>query len=421
MNYEETIEYLFGLEATRGWDLKLGRVRSALTKLGNPELRYPSVLIAGTNGKGTTAALVHRALSEAGFRVGIYTSPHLVSFTERIRVGDREIGRDEVVEGVARICASSPPRTTGLTFFEVSTLLALLSFAEADVDVAVLEVGLGGRLDATNVVEPVCSAITSIGLDHQAYLGDTLAEIAREKAGVMRADRPVVLGIGLPDEARTSILRQAAAVGARVVEASEAQSAVPALAIHGQRLRDNGALAIALLDELEAAAPSLCVAPDARADAFRRVRWPGRLEVIGRRPRLILDGAHNPESMAALCRELPALAGGPTRLVFGALRDKPWRDLASRLRPLVSEVVVVPLQQHRSVDPAELLTAFASYVPTRVGADPYVEVENLARAAPELPILATGSLFLVGEVYAGLLAKWGRLSIFEDPMAEVCP
>lgn len=420
MNYEETITYLFGLEATRGWDLKLERVRAALEALGRPERRYPSVLIAGTNGKGTTAALTHRALAEAGHRVGIYTSPHLVSFTERVRVGDQEIRQNEVVERVARIRASSPPEDTGLTFFEVATLLALLTFAEAEVDVAVLEVGLGGRLDATNVVEPVCSAITSIGLDHQAYLGDTLAAIAREKAGVMRRGRPVVLGPGLPEEAADAIDEAARSVGARPVPASGKLGVVPPIAIRGQRISDDGAVALALLDELEAAVPALRVSAEARADGFRRVRWPGRMEVIGSRPRLVLDGAHNPESMAALCRELPELAGGPARLVFGALSDKPWGDLAALVRPLVSEVVVVPLRQRRTVDPEELATAFAPHLPTRVGADPYSEIERFARSDPAAPIIATGSLFLVGEVYAGLLAKWGRLSIFEDAMAEVC-
>ncbi|MEO2169035.1 MAG: bifunctional folylpolyglutamate synthase/dihydrofolate synthase, partial [bacterium] len=162
MTYAETVEYLCGLEASRGWDLKLERVRAALAALGSPEAEYPAVLIAGTNGKGTTAALTAAAFARAGVRVGLYTSPHLVHFTERIRIDGDEIARDAVVALVAEILRVAPPAETGLTFFEVTTLVALLAFSAADVDLAILEVGLGGRLDATNVVEPLASAVVSI-------------------------------------------------------------------------------------------------------------------------------------------------------------------------------------------------------------------------------------------------------------------
>lgn len=420
MTYSETIEYLYGLEATRGWDLKLERVRAALDALGNPERRYATVLIAGTNGKGTTAALTHAALHAAGHRVGLYTSPHLVSFTERIRIGRQEISESDVVSGVERIRRIAPPEETGLTFFEVATLLALETFAHSQVDAAVLEVGLGGRLDATNVVEPACSAITTIGLDHQEYLGRTFAEIAREKAGVMRAARPVVLGPRLPAEALDAIHRRAEEVGARVVAAADVRGEVPLTAVVGARIEDDARVALCLLEELGRAHPALAVSAEARAAGFARARWPGRLEVIGTHPRLILDGAHNEESMAALCAELPRLAGGPARLVFGALSDKPWRELAAALRPHVCEVAVVPIRQRRGVDPAQLATAFSAFCPTRIGSDPHAEIARFASSDASVPIVATGSLFLVGEVYAGLLAKSGRLSIFEDAMAEVC-
>ena len=208
MAYADTITYLLGLEASRGWDLKLERVRDTLARLGSPEGQFPAVLIAGTNGKGSTAVLVENALAAQGHAVGLYTSPHLVHFTERIRLGGQEISREVVVDLVAKIRAAAPPEQTGLTFFEITTVLALLAFAQAGMAVAVLEVGLGGRLDATNVVDPVVSAITSIGLDHQEWLGSSEAEIAIEKAGVFRPQRPTVLANGLSLEARASLERR---------------------------------------------------------------------------------------------------------------------------------------------------------------------------------------------------------------------
>ncbi len=417
MTYPETIAYLLGLEATRGWDLKLERVRGALDALGRPQDAFPCVLIAGTNGKGTTAALMHAALSEGGRRVGLYTSPHLVRFTERIRVGADEIEEVEVVRRVEHIRACAPPEKTGLTFFEVGTLLALLTFAEEAVDVAVLEVGLGGRLDATNVVEPLCSAITSIGLDHQAYLGDRLEDIAREKAGVMRAGRATVLGARLPTEADAALIACARTVGTRIVRAREMLPLVPPVGIPGAQTRDDGAVAWALLDELASARPELAVSGDERRRAFAQVRWPGRLEWIPGSPPWILDGAHNAESMRRLCDELPSMLDGPARLLFAALDDKPWGELADLLRPHVSEVSVVPLPQRRAVAPETLARAFEPGLPTHIGRDALDEAERLGALDPRTPILATGSLFLVGELYAGLLARSGGRSIFDPAVA----
>lgn len=418
MTYSETIEYLYGLEATRGWDLKLERVRRALEALGRPETQFPSVLIAGTNGKGTTAALVHAALSASGHRVGIYTSPHLVRFTERIRVGHEELAEDAVVQGVERLRACAPPEATGLTFFEMGTLLAFLTFAEAGVDVAVLEVGLGGRLDATNVVEPACSAITSIGLDHQAYLGETLPEIAREKAGVLRPGRPTVLGARLPRTAADAIRARAGEIGAELICASRWTDEVPPIAIPGARIRDDGAVAAGLLDRLGRTHPALAVGPRERARGFSSVRWPGRREVLPGAPPWILDGAHNAESMRGLCEELPCLAGGPTNLVFGALSDKPWRELAGLLRPHVNEVSVVPVRQRRGVPPEEMAAVFSEHLPTRVGEDPFAELARFSREGPTTPVLATGSLFLIGEIYEGLLDRSGSRSVFDRNLAE---
>lgn len=385
-------------------------MRAALAALDAPERAYPSVLIAGTNGKGSTAAMVHAALGEAGFRVGLYTSPHLVEFTERIRVGDEEIGRDDVVRGVATIRARVDVEGSGLTFFEVTTLLALWWFAECAVDVAVLEVGLGGRLDATNVVEPVVSAVTSIGFDHEDYLGHTLDAIAREKAGVMRAGRVTVLGSALPDEARAALLDEAGKRGAIVAHAAPLVANV--IALDGAHMRRNAAVACGVLEALGVAEPRLAVGEAAVARGLDRVHWPGRLAVVHEAPRVVLDGAHNLDGAHALRAALPALVGpGPVRLLFSALRDKRWREMASILGPVAREVVVSEIGGKRGLAGAELAGAFPG-IDVRVVPDP---PEALARMIAEdrtTPIVVTGSLFLVGMVYADLMRRAGTRSVF---------
>ena len=320
MTYAETIEYLVGLEAVRGWDLKLERVRDALSHLGSPERAQPSILIAGTNGKGSTAALVHAALGAQGLRVGLYTSPHLVHFTERIRIGDDEIERNRVVADVARIRRIAPPEESGLTFFEVSTLLAFLAFAERAVDVAVLEVGLGGRLDATNVVEPIVSAIVSIGLDHQSYLGSTLPAIAREKAGVMRQGRAVVLGSGIPEDARSALEDEAQRVGARIVEAGTWEDRVPAVGLRGAHMRGNGAVALAILSEVAAVEPRLRASEAAVVRGFARAYWPALRGCASWPSTTCASNTAFPEGRA---RTPPVWRRGFSR--SGRKRSPPWK------------------------------------------------------------------------------------------------
>jgi len=417
VGYDETIDYLVGLEATRGWDLKLERVRAALAALGAPDRAYPSVLIAGTNGKGSTAAMTHAALGATGRTLGLYTSPHLVQFTERIRIGGREIERELVVEGVDRIRRQVDVAGSGLTFFEVTTLLALHAFAEARVDAAVLEVGLGGRLDATNVVEPIASAVTSIDFDHEDYLGDTLDAIAREKAGVMRQDRVTVLGSGLDPVARAALLDEGARRGAILVEAADLPS--HALALGGAHMRRNAAVACGLLDAVGAAEPRLRVDDAAAvARALSGVRWPGRLATVQAEPQVVLDCAHNVQGALALRASLPDVVGhGKVRLLFSALRDKRWREMAAVLEPLAAEVVVTEIGGKRGLAAAELETAFA--VAPRVIADPAAALARLIDEDRSRPILVTGSLFLVGMIYADLMRRSGVRSVFELPPAGV--
>lgn len=411
MRYDQTLAYLLGLEATRGWDLKLERVRAALAALGSPERAYPSLLIAGTNGKGSTAALVHAALGAAGKRAGLYTSPHLVHFTERIRIGEREIARDDVVRGVDAIRACVDVAASGLTFFEMATLLALWAFREAAVDVAVLEVGLGGRLDATNVVEPVASAVTSIGYDHEDYLGDTLDAIAREKAGVMRRGRVTVLGADMPEPARAALDDEAQRRGAIVVEATRTPIA---LALDGAHMQRNAAVASGLLDALGAAASHLAVGAAERERGFGTVRWPGRLAVVREQPRVVLDGAHNLDGARALRTSLPAVVGDrPVRLLFSALRDKHWQEMARELEPIADEIVVTEIGGKRGLAADELARAF--HRPPRIVADPVRALDALVAEDQDRAVVVTGSLFLLGIVYSDLMRRAGVDSVFELP------
>ena len=213
--YEDTIAWLSSLEVSSGWDLKLERMRAALVRRRHPEAAFPAIHIAGTNGKGSTAAMIDAVLTAAGHRTGLYTSPHLVDFCERIRVGGRTIPEGTVVDLVAELRADLEIAGITLTHFEFVTLLAFEWFARVGIDVGVIEVGLGGRLDATNVIQPFVTAITSIAIDHEAFLGNDLASIAGEKAGILKAGVPSVVG-RLPDEAEAVVRGRAALTGVRL-------------------------------------------------------------------------------------------------------------------------------------------------------------------------------------------------------------
>ncbi|MFP6662683.1 MAG: Mur ligase family protein [Deltaproteobacteria bacterium] len=410
MNYAETVEYLCGLEASRGWDLKLERVRAALVALGSPETGYPAVLIAGTNGKGTTAALTAAAFQQAGLRVGLYTSPHLVHFTERIRIDGDELGRAAVVALVAEIRRVAPPEETGLTFFEVTTLIALLAFAASDVDIAILEVGLGGRLDATNVVEPLASAVVSIDYDHEAWLGSTLAEIAGEKAGVMRADRLVVVGAAIAPEAAEVLENTADGLGARLVRA---ESGFFPLALAGAHMQNNARVAAALVRHISEQRPEFQVTSEQLALAFAATRFPGRMSRFDMGVPVIADGAHNRAAADALCGSLAELLPGQGyRLVFGALSDKDWQGVGRRLAGAATAAAVVPIANPRAVPVAELRHSLAACVPTRAAAGVAAAVAEFAAESSTIPVVVAGSLFLVGELYEEVLRRQGCTSVF---------
>lgn len=412
-SYAETIAWLQRLEVTSGWDLKLERMRAALAVCGQPEAAFPAVHVAGTNGKGSTAAMVEAVLRQVGRRTGLYTSPHLVDFAERVRAGGRSIPHDAVVALVEELRRVLDAAGIALTHFEFCTLLAFTWFARIGVEVGVIEVGLGGRLDATNTVHPVATAVTSIAHDHEEWLGRGLTQIAFEKAGIAKPGVPLVVG-RLPAEAAEVVLAHAAAVGAPVLRAGRDgvfadgvfrgpdgttwRDLAPGVA--GAFQARNAEVALLLLAVLRR---RFGVTEDAVRTGLAAVRWPGRLAVISERPRVVIDGAHNPAGMAALAAELPLLVG--TRrlvLVLAVMADKDWPAMLAPLLPRADEVVATRVGR-RGLDADRLAAALPAGTPVRVLHDPHEAVSTaVARAGREGAVLIAGSLFLAGAAYETL-------------------
>jgi dihydrofolate synthase/folylpolyglutamate synthase len=409
--YERTLASLYALEARAGINLKLERVARAVAALGHPQRSAPALHVAGTNGKGSTAAMAAAILAAGGRRVGLYTSPHLVSFRERIVIDGQPISEAEVIEGVARI-RRDVPADLGLTCFELITLLAWSTFAARAVDTMVLEVGLGGRLDATNVVVPAAAIVTNVGHDHEEFLGHELAAIAAEKAGIIKAGVPIVSGAtGVAAEviaARAATLASplsqldrdftlaADADGALAYRSPTSTVAPLALALAGAHQRRNAALAVRAL---ECARMLACDAAAVRA-GLADVVWPGRLQVVQREPLVLLDGAHNPAGIEVVAAEVRSLAAGrPVKVLFGVMGDKDWQAMLRTIGAVAAEIVLTRPRQRRSADPALLAAAIGG--DARVEPDPAAAYRRLvATSAATDVVLVTGSLFLVGDVLA---------------------
>jgi dihydrofolate synthase / folylpolyglutamate synthase len=400
----------FGLES-------IGALCEALE---HPERAFGPVVIAGTNGKGSVTVMVETALRAAGHRAPRYTSPHLVRLEERFVVDGHEVSTADLRSAVARVQGAvhsllrsgvldAPP-----TFFECATAAAFELFRRSGVDIAVLEVGLGGRLDATNVVMPIAAAITSIGFDHQAQLGNTLASIAREKAGIIKPGVPVVCG-PLDAEADRVIAEVSAERGARVVRADEAVAITPrgtgaidiltgrrrldgvTLALRGRHQQENAAVAVALLDELARAGTAV---PDAAVrEGLSHAVWPGRLERFEMDGTdILLDAAHNPAGASALAAYLSEIGWTRVTLLFGVMQDKDVAGMLEPLAPLCAAIVCTTPPTPRALA-AEDLAAIARKVMAGQGL-----VEAIGAPAAALaharrgggPVVAAGSIFLIG-------------------------
>ena len=415
---QRRLETLWGLER-RHLKLGLDGTRALLAGLGNPETRFAAVHVAGTNGKGSSCALVERVLRAAGRRTGLYTSPHLVDFRERIRVDGRWADEAELEAGLDRIAAL--PGAASSTFFEVATALAFDHFSRHDVGWAVVEVGLGGRLDTTNVLTPAASAITSIGLDHAEMLGDTHAAIAFEKAGILKRGVPAVTGVE-HDVAASVIARRAAEVGAPLthardvvhvsvtqqgewgtrlgVECAPWGSFQLQMALRGGHQRENARTALAVLSELARQGVSIGLAE--LREGFARARWPGRLEPCPAEPRLWWDGAHNVDGMRRLCLAWSdeLRLAPPAAIVFAAGRDKDARAMLTRLRSLApaAALFVTRTANERALTTDELL-ALARDAGWDAAPAPEVAlaIEAALAGAKRGRVLLCGSLFAVGE------------------------
>jgi dihydrofolate synthase/folylpolyglutamate synthase len=423
----DELAYLFSLEQF-GIKFGLDNIRAILARLGHPERAFRSAHIAGTNGKGSVTAMVDTVLRCAGHRSARYTSPHLVDLTERFVVDGRAVEASAMraaardVRDAIEALRDDGTLQAAPTFFEATTALAFELFRRAAVEVAVIEVGLGGRLDSTNVIEPVATAITSIDFDHQQYLGSTLQAIAAEKAGIIKPGVPVVIG-DLGPEAMTTIEaiahdRQAPIVRARDgVTAAVASAALASasafdlttptrdygtltLSLRGGHQIANAIVAVRVLEQLDER--GIRVPADAVRQGLARVSWPGRLEhrsLPGGRE-LILDAAHNPAGAAALASYLRNIGEDRPVLVFGAMRDKDVHGMLSALLPTVSRMIVTRASNSRSADP-EALAAEAQAI------DPSLRVEVVASPADAMAaawssssrVVVAGSIFLLGDVF----------------------
>lgn len=444
MDYQEALAYLQSLtdyEKKTGYSYSpeifdLRRPRALLALLGNPQERFPSVVVAGTKGKGSTSAMVASILRASGRRVGLYSQPHLHSFRERIRVDGELISRTELagaIQETARAMERFPslhPELGMPTSYEVATAAALLYFADQRPDLAVLEVGLGGRLDAVNVVSPLVSVITPISLDHTQLLGNSLAEIAAEKAGIIK-EGGVVVSAGQPEEAMEVIRRVALERGARLVVAAsqirEEDAPEPAnhpngaarprrersdavvggpsgssyrvrIPLLGSHQLSNAATAIAVVEEL--ARRGFPADQPAVEEGLRRVEWPGRLEIVSREPLVVVDGAHNGDSARKLAAALEKeFVYRRLLLVLGTSADKDLEGIISALAPAASAVVATRSRHARAADPARIAELARLHCPmVEIAQDvPSAIARALAMAAPRDLVCVTGSLFIVAD------------------------
>jgi dihydrofolate synthase/folylpolyglutamate synthase len=440
-SYETAIARMYALghelAQTPSHKFDLAHMRVLLGALDHPERRFPGVLIAGTNGKGSTAATLASILQASGLRTGLYTSPHLARINERIRISDEEINDDDfallhdVADRTAERLVGEGELPWHPSFFEMLTAMAFEYFARRKVDIAILEVGMGGRLDATNVIEPRVSVITDISLDHQKFLGNTVAEIASEKAGIIRPGG-VVVTLPQQPQANDVIGRAIVDMGARAVNAVPYVPPVsPASAQYlaasqkgmapvsqypmqvmgkqilvespliGRHQLRNVALAIATAEELARQGFPVTAASIERG--IRETRWPGRFQVVHathQAPEYVFDVAHNPAGAWALRSTLSA--GYPERsltFIFGAMRDKAIGEMAEILFPLAERVIATRADNPRSATPEEIRAA-ASRTSTPIEEAPDVAAAlALARTAvrPEAVVVITGSIYIVGE------------------------
>ncbi len=425
--YNHCLEEMYGLRRF-GIKLELTTLRAILDKLDKPQRQYKSIHIAGTNGKGSTAAMLTTILHRAGYRVGLYTSPHLVRFNERIKINGRPISNDRVVSAYEAV-KNKHGRKREPTFFEYTTAMAFYEFARQQVDVAVIETGMGGRFDATNVLKPVLSIITNISLEHKDYLGNTLAAIAREKAGIIKPRVPVITGVR--QKPAVAAVRQTAAdnnadcfrLGEHFkvrrhpsgdfsyygLNANLKNLSTRLLGIHQP---DNAALAVASCEVLNAR-QELSVKEKHIRQGLLNVQWPARLEIVQDKPMVIIDGAHNLAAVDSLAQYLaasPDVKAKKIRLIIGILDDKPYEAILKKLVPLCHSVILTRPRIGRAVDPKILGRIATSLNRKYEIIDSVADAvhQSIGEASPEDVVCISGSLYVAGEARHALIGKGVR-------------
>jgi dihydrofolate synthase/folylpolyglutamate synthase len=418
MKFADTLRFLYSL----GHELKvvkweLARMETLLAAIGNPHAQGRFIHVAGTNGKGSTCAMMEAALRAGGLRTGLYTSPHLVDPRERIQIEGHIISEQawcsafEAVHRAAENLLARDAIDTHPSFFETMTAMAFVAFARAKVEVVVLETGLGGRLDATNLVDPEISVITPIDFDHEAFLGAGIESIAAEKAGIIKAGRPAVFAV--QNATAFSILER------RALELDAPVTMSSAWRVDDLRLEKFGSRFTLFADEeieiecplagahqVENARTAVAalnifgVSPAVISEGIAKTIWPGRLERIATHPDIILDGAHNPAGARALAAHLKAFfADEPVRIIYGAMRDKAVEEVTNALFPLAAEVILTAPDQPRALNPKSLAEITDH---PNLGVTPTLSTAlHIARENP-MTTFVTGSLFLVGEARAVL-------------------
>ncbi len=441
MLIEASLHYLYQLQG-HGIRPGLARTRALLTLLDHPEKSFRSIHIGGTNGKGSTAAMLASVLEQSGYQVGLYTSPHLIDFSERIRICGQAIPKDAIVHLTETIRhkmeAQAPHLVKNVTFFEFTTAMAFLYFAESKVDLAVVEVGMGGQLDATNTLMPIVTAITQIGFDHERYLGTTLREIAREKAGILKEGVPIVSGASQPEvcdlieeiarSKHAPLFRLGKEIAYSLKKDRHSQIGVPRstfcysgietyridLNLLGQHQITNACVAIGIIELLQS--QGIDISKSDIVEGLHQVSFPGRLEVVRTKPLLLLDVAHNPSGGEALGHyliETEQSLQGKSWLIFGAMQDKKINKILEPLCPRVDEFVFTQAAIQGAANPKKMASDLIRSDPFDKDTEHFKitvqkKVENAlsyveSRIQPQDRLVITGSCFTVGEARAALL------------------
>ncbi len=419
--YQECLDKIYKL-GRFGIKLELETIQNILGLLNNPQKNYNIVHVAGTNGKGSTATYIYAILRQAGFRTGIYTSPHLVRFNERISVNGVDISDDQVVKAYETVNRTDVGDRRA-TFFEIATAMAFYHFAVEKVEWAVIETGMGGRFDATNIVDPKVCVITNLSIEHTDYLGSTIKDLAREKAGIIKKNTPVVTAVSQPSglqviqaratEQHAGLYRFKHAFSARKQRGAQTLDYQGIfnpfkgldMPLPGDHQKENLSLGIAacelIFKQLASHDPRYALTPDLVKQGLSHVKWPGRLEIVRQTPLVILDGAHNLKAARLLAKYLASgLGGRPLTLVIGILDDKPYEDMLKHLAPCASRIIITRPKINRSMDTGILRKAAETYFSGQI-----LEIQDVKEAAAHAIATASdtdavciaGSLYVVGE------------------------